>query len=92
MIGGHAVTTFSSNTLPLAQLPKSHASQLAVPGYPLSMIFYHQSLTANDIRLTVLGSLVLSLMVGVLYYYMQILRQSPERALMRGIKHNEILC
>jgi len=76
--------------LPLAQLPKSHASQLAVPGYPLSMIFYHQSLTANDIRLTVLGSLVLSLMVGVLYYYMQILRQSPERALMRGIKHNEI--
>ncbi|MEX2943574.1 cyclic di-GMP phosphodiesterase [Serratia fonticola] len=90
VIGGHAVTTFGSNMLPLAQLPKSHASQLAVPGYPLSMIFYHQSLTANDIRLTVLGSLVLSLMVGALYYYMQILRQSPERALMRGIKHNEI--
>lgn len=90
VIGKHAVTTFGTNMMPLAQLPKNHTSQLSVPGYPLSMIFYHQSLTANDIRLTVLGSLVLSLMVGALYYYMQILRQSPERALMRGIKHNEI--
>lgn len=89
VIGEHAVTTFSLNMLPLAQLPTNNASRLAIPGYPLSVIFYHQSLTANDVRLTVLGSLVLSLMVGVLYYYMQILRQSPERALMRGIKRNE---
>ncbi|CAM4149160.1 cyclic di-GMP phosphodiesterase [Serratia silvae] len=89
VIGNHAVTTFDSNMMPLAKLPERYTSQVAVPGYPLSMIFYHQSLTANDMRFTVLGSLVLSLMVGVLYYYMQILRQSPELALMRGIKRNE---
>jgi sensor c-di-GMP phosphodiesterase-like protein len=90
VIGEHAVTTFSPNMMPVAQLPKDHSSQLAIPNYPLSLIFYHKPLTANDVRLTVLGSLVLSLMVGVLYFYMQILRHSPERALMRGIKHNEI--
>ena len=89
VIGKHAATTFNSNLIPAAQLPKQFASHLAIPNYPFSLDFYHQPLTANDVRLTVLGSLVLSLMVGVLYYYMQILRQSPERALMRGIKRNE---
>lgn len=89
VIGDHAATTFSPNLTPVAQLPQKQASQLSLPNYPLRLIFYHQSLTANDIRFTVLGSLVLSLMVGALYYYMQMLRQSPERALIRGIKHNE---
>ncbi len=89
VMGRHAVTTFSPNLMPLAQLPKTNASSLTIPHYPLTIIFYRQQLTADDVRLTVLGSLVLSLMVGVLFYYMQMLRQSPERALMRGIKRNE---
>ncbi|MGL5384513.1 MAG: cyclic di-GMP phosphodiesterase [Serratia sp. (in: enterobacteria)] len=89
VIGDHAATTFGPNLTPAAQLPEKYASHLQIPNYPLSLSFYYQSLTANDVRLTVLGSLVLSLMVGALYYYMQILRQSPERALIRGIKRNE---
>lgn len=89
IMGEHAMTTFSPNLMPLAQLPDSHASHLTIPGYPLSIIFYYPQLTAADIRLTLLGSLVLSLMAGVLYYYMLLLHQSPERALLRGIKRNE---
>lgn len=89
IMGKHAVTTFSANLMPLSQLPNTNASSLAIPHYPLTLVFYHQRLTADDIRLTVLGSLVLSLMIGVLAYYMQMLRQSPERALIRGIKRNE---
>jgi sensor c-di-GMP phosphodiesterase-like protein len=89
VMGKHAVTTFSPNLMPLAQLPTASANHLIIPNYPLTIIFYHQRLTADDVRLTLLGSLVLSLMVGILYYYMLMLRQSPERALIRGIKRNE---
>ncbi|MCR2664964.1 cyclic di-GMP phosphodiesterase, partial [Salmonella enterica] len=65
------------------------ADTLTLPNLPLSILFYNEKLTPNDIRLTLLGSLVLSLMIGVLCYYMLLLRQSPERALLRGIKRNE---
>ncbi|AHG18698.1 phage resistance protein [Chania multitudinisentens RB-25] len=89
VIGKNAITTFSSDLIPVAQLPKKQARHLEISPYPLSIMFYNPILTANHIRLTVLGSLVLSLMVGVLCYYTLMLRQSPERALMRGIRHGE---
>jgi len=89
VIGKQAVTTFSSRLIPMSQLPKNHAHRLEIPRYPLTIIFYSQQLTANDVRLTVLGSLVLSLMIGVLCYYALMLRQSPERAMMRGIRRGE---
>ncbi len=89
VIGQNAVTTFNPHLVPMTQLPPNHARRVEIPGYPLTIIFYNRPLTANDIRLTVLGSLVLSLMLGALYYYMLLLRQSPERAMRRGIRRGE---
>lgn len=89
VMGNRALTTFSPNLMPIAQLPQDKADTLTLPNLPLSILFYNEKLTPNDIRLTLLGSLVLSLMIGVLCYYMLLLRQSPERALLRGIKRNE---
>ena len=89
VMGNRALTTFSPNLMPIDQLPKSKADNLTLPNLPLTIMFYNEKLTPNDIRLTLLGSLVLSLMIGVLCYYMLLLRQSPERALLRGIKRNE---
>ncbi|ANJ99586.1 cyclic di-GMP phosphodiesterase [Serratia plymuthica] len=89
ILGDRALTTFSPNLMPVSQLPNDQADRLAIPGTPMTILFYNETLTPNDIRLTLLGSLVLSLMIGVLCYYMLLLRQSPERALMRGIKRNE---
>ncbi|WON75579.1 cyclic di-GMP phosphodiesterase [Serratia sp. UGAL515B_01] len=89
IMGKQVVTTFSTNLIPFGKLPQSHASQLAIPNYPVKIMFYHRNLTADDIRLTLLASLVLSLMIGMLFYSILMLRQSPERALMRGIKRNE---
>ncbi|CAI2497640.1 phage resistance protein [Serratia ficaria] len=89
VMGDRALTTFSPNLMPVSQLPRDKADSLTIAGLPLSIMFYNEKLTPNDIRLTLLGSLVLSLMLGVLCYYMLLLRQSPERALLRGIKRNE---
>lgn len=89
VMGKNALTTFSPNLMPVTQLPTTHASSLHIEKYPLTLRFYHQQLTADNIRFTVLGSLALSLLVSVLYYFLQILNQSPDRALRRGIKRNE---
>ncbi|MFC0225439.1 cyclic di-GMP phosphodiesterase [Serratia aquatilis] len=89
VMGKQAATTFSTNLIPLEKLPKNHTRRLTIPNYPLEIIFYHKKLTADDVRLTLLASLVLSLMVGALSYYILMLRQSPERALIRGLKQNE---
>lgn len=89
ILGDRALTSFSPNLMPVNQLPDEKADRISIAGTPMIIMFYNQKLTPNDIRLTLLGSLVLSLMIGVLCYYMLLLRQSPERALMRGIKRNE---
>ncbi|CAI0698094.1 cyclic di-GMP phosphodiesterase [Serratia entomophila] len=89
VMGERALTTFSPNLMPVSQLPQDKADRLVIPGLPLTILFYNEKLTPNDIRLTLLGSLVLSLMIGVLCYYMLLLRLSPERALLRGIRRNE---
>lgn len=89
VMGDLALTTLSPKLVPISQLPQDKADRLAIPGFPLTIMFYNETLTPNDIRLTLLGSLVLSLLIGVLCYYTLLLRQSPERALLRGIKRNE---
>lgn len=89
IIDNRALSTFGPELLTLDQLPTGRSFRLPIPGYPLTVLFYNEKLTADDIRLTMLGSLVLSLLIGVLCYYMLLLRQSPERALMRGIKRRE---
>ena len=83
VMGNRALTTFSPNLMPIDQLPKSKADNLTLPNLPLTIMFYNEKLTPNDIRLTLLGSPVLSLMIGVLCYYMLLLRQSPERTAAR---------
>lgn len=75
-MGNRALTTFSPNLMPIDQLPKSKADNLTLPNLPLTIMFYNEKLTPNDIRLTLLGSPVLSLMIGVLCYYMLLLRQA----------------
>ncbi|MGO4742698.1 cyclic di-GMP phosphodiesterase [Serratia quinivorans] len=89
ILGDRALTSFSPNLMPVNQLPNERADRITITNTPMTILFYNQKLTPNDIRLTLMGSLVLSLMIGVLCYYMLLLRQSPERALMRGIKRNE---
>lgn len=89
VMGDSALTTFTPNLMPVNQLPHQEADRLNINGLPLSIMFYNEKLTPEDIRLTLLGSLVLSLTIGVLCYYTLLLRQSPEQALLRGIKRNE---
>ena len=57
VMGNRALTTFSPNLMPIDQLPKSKADNLTLPNLPLTIMFYNEKLTPNDIRLTLLGSL-----------------------------------
>ncbi len=91
IMGNRALTTFSPQLMPVEQLPQANAHRLSIKHYPLAVVFYNQNLTSNDIRLSLLGSLVLAVLIGVLAYYMFLLHQSPQRALLNGIRHGEFV-
>ena len=67
--------------MPIDQLPKSKADNLTLPNLPLTIMFYNEKLTQRHSPDAV-GQLVLSLMIGVLCYYMLLLRK-PERTAAR---------
>lgn len=50
-----AVTTFDSKVIPISQLPTHDAREIQLPGYPIKVLIYHTNLTADDIRMTLLG-------------------------------------
>ncbi|CQI97357.1 cyclic di-GMP phosphodiesterase [Yersinia frederiksenii] len=84
-----AVTTFDSKVIPLSQLPAKPAREVQVPGYPIKVLIYHTSLTADDIRMTLLGGLLLAGLVGILAYYILVASQSAEAEILRGIRRGE---
>ncbi|CNH93744.1 cyclic di-GMP phosphodiesterase [Yersinia pekkanenii] len=89
IIDERAVTTFNAKVIPISQLPVQSSHEVQLPGYPIKILIYHNSLTANDIRMTLLGGLLLSGLVGILAYYILITRQSAEAEILRGIRRGE---
>lgn len=75
IIDGLAITTFDSNVLPISQLPNLNAREITLPGYPIKILIYHNSITKNDIRMTLLGGLLLAGLVGILAYYILITKK-----------------
>ncbi|CRY16076.1 cyclic di-GMP phosphodiesterase [Yersinia enterocolitica] len=84
-----AVTTFDAKVIPISQLPTRDAREIQLPGYPIKILIYHTSLTADDIRMTLLGGLLLAGLVGILAYYILIASQSAEAEILRGIRRGE---
>mgnify|MGYP003601866618 CR=1 FL=1 len=84
-----AVTTFDAKVIPISQLPMRDAREIQLPGYPIKILIYHNSLTADDIRMTLLGGLLLAGLVGILAYYILIASQSAEAEILRGIRRGE---
>ncbi|CNK00404.1 cyclic di-GMP phosphodiesterase [Yersinia vastinensis] len=84
-----AVTTLDSKVIPVSQLPTKASREVQLPGYPIKILIYHSSLTADDIRMTLLGGLLLSGLVGILAYYILIASQSAEAEILRGIRRGE---
>lgn len=84
-----AVTTFDAKVVPVSQLPSRAAHEVQLPGYPIKVLIYHTSLTADDIRMSILGGLLLAGLVGILAYYILIASQSAEAEILRGIRRGE---
>lgn len=84
-----AITTFDSKVIPISQLPTRDTREIQLPGYPIKILIYHTTLTADDIRMTLLGGLLLAGLVGILVYYILIASQSAEAEILRGIRRGE---
>ncbi|CNJ52011.1 cyclic di-GMP phosphodiesterase [Yersinia aldovae] len=84
-----AVTTFDAKVIPVSKLPNRASREVQLPGYPIKILIYHNSLTADDIRMTLLGGLLLAGLVGILAYYILIASRSAEAEILRGIKRGE---
>jgi EAL domain-containing protein (putative c-di-GMP-specific phosphodiesterase class I) len=89
VIDGLAVTTFDTKIIPISKLPSGASRELQLPGYPIKLLIYHNSLTADDIRMTFLGGLLLAGLVGILVYYILMASRSAEAEILRGIRRGE---
>lgn len=75
--------------IPVSKLPNRASREVQLPGYPIKILIYHNSLTADDIRMTLLGGLLLAGLVGILAYYILIASRSAEAEILRGIRRGE---
>ncbi len=55
MIDDSALTTFTTNLMPVNQLPHQEDDRLNINGLPLSIMLYNEKLTPEDISLMLLG-------------------------------------
>ncbi|QMV51137.1 cyclic di-GMP phosphodiesterase [Ewingella americana] len=89
IVGDRALTSMGSSLLAVKDLPHSHYSEIKIDDYPFTLRLYAPQLTGENIRFTLLASLLLSLMVGALIYFTLVNRHSPEREVLLGLKHNQ---
>jgi len=89
IVGNRALTSIGRSLLDVKDLPRSHYNELKVGDYPFTLRLYAPQLTGENIRFTLLASLLLSLMVGALLYFTLVSRHSPEREIMQALKHGQ---
>lgn len=89
IVGNRALTSIGTSLLAVKDLPNSHYSELNIANYPFTLRLYSPQLTGENIRFTLLASLLLSLMIGALIYFTLVSRHSPEREVLLGLKHNQ---
>ncbi|MGG7668336.1 cyclic di-GMP phosphodiesterase [Yersinia sp. J1] len=89
IIGNQAVTTFNAKVIPIEQLPDTASREIQIPGYPIKLLLYSVNFTASDIRIILLGGLLLAAFVGISAYYIMSNRQNPEAEILRGMKRGE---
>ncbi len=89
LVGDVALVSSQEGLIPVSKLPTSHFTQIQGGDYPFTIRLYSPSLTGDNIRFTLLGGLLLSILVYVLIYHSLLIRHNVEREILRGLKNKE---
>jgi sensor c-di-GMP phosphodiesterase-like protein len=86
VVGDRAMTTFHFGIISQADLPKRHAQEIPIPGFPLKLLLYSSTLSPENIRFTLLIGLLVALATWALSYYIMLFRHGVDRELLYAMK------
>jgi len=89
LAGDSALISSEEGLIPVSELPQSNFTEIKAGEYPFTIRLYSPSLTGDNLRFTLLGGLLLSLLVCALIYHSLLNRHNVEREILRGLKNKE---
>lgn len=87
--GDKALTTWQQRVVTLPSLPPSPLKTILIPGYPVKLMLYGETLPRRDIHLIVLAGLLLGLLSSGACFLVLSLRINPGKEILLGIKRGE---
>ena len=87
--GNKALTTWQQRVVTLSSLPPSPLKTILIPGYPMKLMLYGETLPSRDINLVLLAGLLLALLSGGGCFLIISLRIHPGKEILLGIKRGE---
>lgn len=87
--GDKALTTWQQHVVNLTSLPPSPLKTITLPGYPMTLMLYGETLPSRDNHLILLAGLLLGLLSGGACFLGLSLRINPGKEILLGIKRGE---
>ncbi|QUG75058.1 cyclic di-GMP phosphodiesterase [Erwinia sp. E602] len=87
--GGQALTTWNERVIDRSALPDHPLRTVAVPGYPLTLYLYGDSMPQREIHLILLSGLLIGVVIACACYLLLMLRLRPGKEILLGIKRGE---
>ncbi|CBJ46902.1 cyclic di-GMP phosphodiesterase [Erwinia amylovora] len=87
--GDTAITTWNEQVVNARALPPDPLRRVVIPGYPITLFLYGETLPNRDLHIIVLAGLLLGITVACGCYLLFTLRSRPGREILQGIKRGE---
>lgn len=87
--GDRAITTWNEQVMNIRALPPNPLRRIAIPGYPMTLYFYGDTLTERDLHIIILAGLLLGIVVACGCYVIFRLQLRPGKEIIQGIRRGE---
>ncbi|WP_158783613.1 cyclic di-GMP phosphodiesterase [Pantoea sp. BAV 3049] len=87
--GDKALTSWEQKVIDLSTLPHHPLRTVTIPGYPITLLLYGETLPLRDIYMVLLVGLLLSLLGAGVFFLLLTLRMRPGKEILLGIKRGE---
>lgn len=90
IVAGHkALTSWEQKVNDLSTLPRHPLRTVTIPGYPLTLLLYGETLPLRDINMVLLAGLLIGLLGACAFFLLVTLRLRPGKEILLGIKRGE---
>lgn len=85
----YALSTWNARVVESSALPASPLRTLTLPGYPIHILLYGDTLADRDVHMILLAAVLLWVLASLSTYLLLSLRASPGKEILLGIKRGE---